>query len=66
MWKGIVLKSEAAPPTQDEWSVFLRRSLAPYQIPVAFHVVDHMPRTTSLKPALAEIRAAIEQKLRGA
>jgi len=62
---AIVLKPGMAAPSQEEWSIFLRRSLTAYQVPVGFHVVDAIPRTTSLKPALATLRTTIEQKLRG-
>lgn len=36
---------------------FLRQRLLPYQVPVSFKIVDDLPRTTSMKPDLAAVRA---------
>jgi long-chain acyl-CoA synthetase len=60
---AIVLKPGALAPTQDDWSAFLRRNLTAYQVPVAFHLFEAIPRTTSLKPALAALRSQIAQRL---
>jgi acyl-coenzyme A synthetase/AMP-(fatty) acid ligase len=39
----------AALPTAAELEAFLRERLSPFQVPVAFHVVDELPRTPTLK-----------------
>ncbi|MBV9842367.1 MAG: long-chain fatty acid--CoA ligase [Sphingomonadaceae bacterium] len=52
---AIMLARGASPPSDAELSEFLRFSLAPYQIPVRFALMDDVPRTASMKPVLPEI-----------
>lgn len=53
---ALVLREGVLTPSEDELAEFLRAHLAPYQIPTRFHVLDALPRTTSLKPALGALR----------
>ena len=52
---AIMLASGAEAPSSAELSAFLRQTLAPYQTPVSFLVVDEVPRTASMKPVLPEV-----------
>ena len=47
-------------PDEGELKSWLRETLLPYQIPVAFKVVDDVPRTISLKPKLKDVAALFE------
>jgi long-chain acyl-CoA synthetase len=58
---AVVLKAGAPAPTADELSRFLRESLTAYQIPVAYKLVDDLPRTPSMKisqPGVKEMFSA--------
>ncbi|WP_242124000.1 fatty acid--CoA ligase family protein [Sphingobium sp. Sx8-8] len=52
---AIILKRDAAPLDEAELSAYLRQSLAPYQVPVHYRIMDDFPRTASMKPVLPEI-----------
>lgn len=52
---AIMLASGAETPDEAALSAFLRATLAPYQVPVLFRVVDDVPRTASMKPVLPEV-----------
>jgi long-chain acyl-CoA synthetase len=53
---AVMLKAQAEPPADGEIAAFLRERLLPYQVPVEFRIVDDVPRTDSLKPALMRVR----------
>jgi long-chain acyl-CoA synthetase len=53
---AVILKAGAASPAIGELSTFLREKLLPYQVPTQFLIVDDVPRTESMKPALARVR----------
>jgi acyl-CoA synthetase (AMP-forming)/AMP-acid ligase II len=53
----IMLKAGAAVPNSAELTAFAREHLLPYQVPTRFQVVDDVPRTASMKPVLAQVRA---------
>jgi acyl-CoA synthetase (AMP-forming)/AMP-acid ligase II len=46
----------ASPVADEEIGAFLRRTLSPYQIPVAYRWVAELPRTQSLKVDQTEVR----------
>ncbi|MDB5580486.1 MAG: long-chain fatty acid--CoA ligase [Bradyrhizobium sp.] len=52
----IMLRNGAATPTDDELTAYGREHLMPYQVPVRFLIVDEVPRTPSMKPALPAVR----------
>lgn len=52
---ALMLASGASAPSAAELSTFLRQTLAPYQVPVLFVVMDDVPRTASMKPVLPEV-----------
>ena len=60
---AIMLKSGAPEPTEIELKNFAREHLTAYQVPVEFAVVEDVPRTPSMKPALPSVRALLEKKL---
>ncbi len=45
-----------APPDSDKLKNFLRHRLKPYEIPVFFRAVDALPRTSSMKVSLVEVK----------
>ena len=56
----LMLKQNAPRPSSEEMSAFARERLLPYQVPVQFLIVDDVPRTPSMKPALPQIRAMFD------
>jgi acyl-coenzyme A synthetase/AMP-(fatty) acid ligase len=58
---AIMLKTGHATPTDAELTAFAKERLLPYQAPVRFMIVDDVPRTPSMKPALPQVRALFEQ-----
>ncbi|MEO9329010.1 class I adenylate-forming enzyme family protein [Gordonia aurantiaca] len=46
---GVELRRDAPPPTGDELRDHCRTHLTPYEVPVAVHVLDELPRSPSLK-----------------
>jgi acyl-CoA synthetase (AMP-forming)/AMP-acid ligase II len=52
---AIMLKRGATAPDATELSQHLRQSLAPYQVPTRYLVVEDVPRTASMKPVLPEV-----------
>lgn len=54
---AVILKTGATVPSDAELTAYGREHLMPYQVPVRFAVVDDVPRTPSMKPALVEVRA---------
>ncbi len=57
---AIMLKSGAEAPSTAELSAFARERLLPYQVPTRFLIVEDVPRTPSMKPALPEVRALFD------
>ncbi len=57
---AIMLKSGAVVPDTAELAAFARERLLPYQVPTRFLIVEDVPRTPSLKPALPQVRALFE------
>lgn len=57
---AVMLKPDAATPTDAELAEYGRQYLLPYQVPVRFLIVDDVPRTPSLKPALLAVRELFE------
>lgn len=53
---ALILKNGATPPTDAELVAYGREHLMPYQVPVKFLIVDDVPRTPSMKPALPAVR----------
>jgi long-chain acyl-CoA synthetase len=49
-------------PTDDELKVLVRRSLPVYNVPVAFAVVDELPRNPALKVSLPAVAALYERR----
>jgi len=60
---AIMLRSGAAKPSEDDLKAFAKQKLIAYQVPVRFVYVDDVPRTPSLKPILAEVRAMFENQV---
>jgi acyl-CoA synthetase (AMP-forming)/AMP-acid ligase II len=56
----IILKIGATAPTEAELTAYGREHLMPYQVPVQFLIVDDVPRTPSMKPALPAVRELFE------
>jgi long-chain acyl-CoA synthetase len=54
---ALMLKAGASPPSHAELTAYGREHLMPYQVPVRFMIVDDVPRTPSMKPALIQVRA---------
>jgi long-chain acyl-CoA synthetase len=52
---AVILKKNATRPSDAELTAFAREHLLPYQVPVTFLVVDDVPRTPSMKPALPQV-----------
>jgi long-chain acyl-CoA synthetase len=57
---AVELTKGATEPSPAELDQHLRERLTPQHIPVRYAVLDKLPRTTSLKPNLATIRALFE------
>jgi acyl-coenzyme A synthetase/AMP-(fatty) acid ligase len=57
----LMLKAGATTPSNEELVAFLRERLLPYQLPTRFLIVDEVPRTNTLKPALPQVRALFEE-----
>lgn len=53
---AIILKDGAEVPSEAELKDYGRDHLMPYQVPVKFVIVDDVPRTPSMKPALPQVR----------
>lgn len=53
---AIMLKDGATPPDEAELKEYGKEHLMPYQVPVKFLIVDEVPRTPSMKPALPQVR----------
>jgi long-chain acyl-CoA synthetase len=47
-------------PTEDELEAYARSKLIAYQVPVRFLVLDTLPRNTSMKVSLPELRKMFE------
>ena len=60
---AIMLKTAATKPSEAELKAYAREHLIAYQVPVKFMFVDDVPRTPSLKPALADVRALFEDPI---
>lgn len=58
---AIVLARGEPAPTREEFKTFLSDLLSPYQIPVKYLIVEDLPRTPSLKPALPAVREMFVQ-----
>ena len=54
---ALILKAGAAAPSEAELAQFVKQHMLPYQVPVRFLVVEDVPRTNSMKPALPQVRA---------
>ena len=52
---AIMLRRDAEAPGEAELSAFLRETLAPYQVPVHYRIMNDVPRTASMKPVLPEV-----------
>jgi acyl-CoA synthetase (AMP-forming)/AMP-acid ligase II len=50
------------PPSDDELAELVRRELPVYNVPVAFAVVDDLPRNPALKVSLPEVAALYEAR----
>lgn len=57
---AIMLKSGVSRPSEGELAAFAKSRMLPYQVPVRFRIVEEVPRTPSLKPALPQVRALFE------
>ncbi len=57
---AVMLAAGAYRPSEDELKVFVREKALPYQVPVAFRIVDDVPRTPALKPSLPGVQALFE------
>ncbi len=57
---AVILKSGADAPSEAELAAFVKKRALPYQVPVAYRIVDELPRTPSMKPALPQVRAMFE------
>ena len=57
---AIMLKARTEPPSSEELTAFAKSRLMPYQVPTRFLVVDEVPRTSSFKPALMQVRALFD------
>lgn len=53
---AIMLKDKAPAPSDAELREYGKEHLMPYQVPVRFLIVDDVPRTPSMKPALPQVR----------
>ena len=53
---AVMLKEGVAVPSEAELAAFGREHMMPYQVPVKFKIVDDVPRTPSMKPALPQVR----------
>ncbi|AXE63628.1 AMP-dependent synthetase [Hyphomonas sp. CACIAM 19H1] len=60
---AIILRAGADKPSEDDLKAFARQRLIAYQVPVRFAFVEDVPRTPSLKPILAEVRAMFENQV---
>ncbi len=63
---AVILKANSGPIDPDELRAWVRGKLTPYQVPVAIHVVDDVPRTAALKPDLTRVRDLLERKMAAA
>lgn len=52
----ILLRPGAGTPTEQDLIAYAKERLLPYQVPTAVRILDEMPRTASMKPALQEVR----------
>ena len=53
---ALMLKEGASAPSEAELKEYGKEHLMPYQVPVKFLIVDDVPRTPSMKPALPQVR----------
>lgn len=58
---AVILKDGIGAPDPDEFKEFLRRRLIAYQVPVRILFVADFPRTPSMKPSAAGLRALFEE-----
>lgn len=63
---AIMLKEGAAPPSDTELIAYGKAHMMPYQVPVKFLIVDDVPRTPSMKPALPQVRELFGEEATGA
>jgi acyl-coenzyme A synthetase/AMP-(fatty) acid ligase len=57
---ALILKAGAAPPTDAELADWVRGRLMAYCVPVAFRIVDDLPRTPSMKVSMPAVRELFE------
>lgn len=57
---AVELEPGAARPDEQDLIAFLREGLLAYQLPAAIRIVDALPRNTSMKVAMNEVRAIFE------
>ncbi|WP_084398993.1 class I adenylate-forming enzyme family protein [Henriciella aquimarina] len=53
---AVMLKSGADEPDNEDLKAFAKQYLAAYQVPVRWKIVDDVPRTPSMKPALPQVQ----------
>jgi long-chain acyl-CoA synthetase len=53
----IMLRDGAEQPGIEELRAFVKERALPYQVPVKFEFAEDVPRTTSMKPALPQVKA---------
>lgn len=58
---AIILKNGAEVPAPEELKAFAKEKLISYQVPVAFRIVDDVPRTPSMKPALPLVQELFDE-----
>ncbi|MDB5422892.1 MAG: AMP-dependent synthetase and ligase [Phenylobacterium sp.] len=59
---AIVLRSGAPRPSDDELAAWVRGKLIAYCVPVAFRVVDELPRTPSMKVSIPAVRELFSEE----
>jgi acyl-CoA synthetase (AMP-forming)/AMP-acid ligase II len=55
-------KPGVEPPTADDLESWVRRSLPATHVPVAWRIVEALPRMSSMKPSLTAVRTMFEDK----
>lgn len=60
---AVTLKSGVVAPTIRELTDFAKEKLLPYQVPSALLIVDDVPRTSSMKPALDQVRELFREQI---
>jgi len=56
---ALELQPGAARPDEEQLRSFAREHLTAYMVPVAFHIVDALPRTASMKVSRPELKALL-------